>query len=172
MEGVIKLAEEPKRRLYLAAEDPRDSHNLFTLVLFSVVLFALVAFKNFFTNPTVKYWWSVISLVVYVAGACIFLLRVMKSERKQSQKIIDLVICAVAVFIMTDIVFEYTFFDSIRKWFGHPMVIVVYGFFFMYYYRVYPDIQAGMDASKKQAEERQQFLKDEMKKHKTKKKDK
>ena len=170
MKGVIKVAEEQKRRLYIREEDPRDSHSLHLLFFLSAVQFAFVAIKNVFTSINVKHWWAIGALIIYTLGVGIFLLRLVKSNKETYKKNIDIAMCIIAVALMTDIVFEYSFLDIVRPWIGNPIVIVIFGVFFMLHYRVYPDIQAGIDASKKQAEERQKFLKDEMKKHKKKKK--
>ena len=159
---------EEKRKLYRRDEDPRDSHSLHLFFIASLLMYAGVAFKNFFKSSEAKQTWSIIVVIVYAVGMAIFVIRLIKGERTPRKKAIDLAICAVMLFLVSDMIFEYSFLNMLRPWFGDPVIIGLFGVFFMFYYRTYPDFEAGREAAEESAKARQEFLKEEARKRKSK----
>lgn len=149
--------------------DTRDSHSLYLFFFLTLILFVGAAFKGFFKNEMVKTVWSYAAFGVAVVGAGIFISRLLKSNRAPYKKVIDIALCAVMLFFMSDLVFEFTFLTVIRPWFANPLTIVLFGFFFMAYYKVFPDFAAGKEFAEEQKKARAQLMAEYKQKSKDKK---
>ncbi len=158
-------AEEKQKKV-----DTRDSHSLHLFFFLTLILFVGAAFKGFFTNEAVKTGWSYAAFVVAVLGASVFVSRLLKSTRAPYKKVIDIAMCAIMLFFMSDLIFEYPFLEALRPWFANPLVIVLFGFFFMAYYKTFPDFSAGKEMAEAQKKARAQMMDEYKQKNKDKKK--
>lgn len=149
--------------------DTRDSHSLHLFFFLTLILFVGAAFKGFFTNETVKTIWAYMAFGIAIAGAGVFVSRLLKSGRAPYKKAIDIALCTMMLFFMSDLVFEFPFLVAVRPWFANPLLIVLFGFFFMAYYKVFPDFAAGKELAEEQKKARAKLMEEYKQKNKNKK---